>query len=137
MANVMDLLLKADKSKIKRATKEVKIQSLSDAFGEDVVFTIQSIGIEKYTEIQEQGVTVGEDGPEDIDYNKLQMLTLLEGIKEPNLKSKELMDYYGAHTPIELLQILFTGKPGEISNLYNHIQELCGFGNKAVEEVKN
>ena len=49
--NVMDLLLKSDTSKVKIPTKEVKIKSLSEAFGEDVIFTIQAIGIEKYNEV--------------------------------------------------------------------------------------
>lgn len=135
--NVMDLLLKSDTSKVKIPTKEVKIQSLSEAFGEDVIFTIQAIGIEKYNEIQEAGVTLDEDALSDIDYNKIQLLTVLEGVKEPNLKSKELMEHFKAHTPIELLQRMFSGKPGEIATLYNHINELCGFGKNAVEEIKN
>lgn len=136
-SNVMDLLLKADTSKLKKATREVKIQSLSDAFGEDVVFTIQALGIEKYNEIQEQGVILDEDDIGDIDYNKIQLLTVLEGVKEPNLKSKELMEHFKAHTPIELIQKMFAGRPGEVATLYNHINDLCGFGKKAIEEIKN
>ncbi|EJO5347139.1 phage portal protein [Clostridium botulinum] len=135
--NVMDLLLKADTSKLKRATKEVKIQSLSESFGQDVVFTLQAIPIEKYNEIQEQGVSIDEEELSNIDYNKIQMLTVLEGVKEPNLKSKELMEHFKAHTPIELLQRMFSGRPGEIATLYNNINDLCGFGRKAIEEIKN
>lgn len=137
-SNVMDLLLKADTTKLKRPTRQIKVQSLSDALGEEVIFTIQAIEIEKYNKIQEQGVTIDEyeDGPSDIDYNKIQMLTLLEGVVDPNLKSKELMEHFKAHSPSELLQRMFAGKPGEISTIYNHINDLCGFGKKAIEEIK-
>ena len=53
--NVMDLLLKSDTSKVKIPTKEVKIQSLSEAFGEDVIFTIQAIGIENIMKFKRLG----------------------------------------------------------------------------------
>ncbi|KNF10057.1 phage XkdN-like protein [Gottschalkia purinilytica] len=135
MSNVMDLLLKSDVDKIKIPTKKVKIQSLSDSFENDVIFTIQAIPVEVYNSIQESGLEMEDGEVNNVDINKIQILTVLEGVKEPNLKSKELMSHFKAHTPTELLQKMC--RPGEITSLYNIINDLCGFGKDAVSEIKN
>lgn len=138
MSNVMDILLKSDIDKIKLPIKQVKIKSLSEIFGEDIVFTIQAIQVKKYNEIQESGIKISEDGElGEIDSNKIQILTIIESVKEPNLKSKELMEHFKVHSPTELIEKLFAGKPGEVLKLYNSINELCGYGKGAVEEIKN
>ncbi|WP_034868573.1 phage tail assembly chaperone [Clostridium lundense] len=135
--NVVDLLLKSDISKIKRPTRKVKIKSLSDAFGEEIIFTLQAVPMSVYNSIQESCISLEDDEINNIDTNKIQLLTVLEGIKEPNLKSKELMEHFKAHTPNELLEIMFNDKPGEISALYKEINDLSGFGKGVVEAVKN
>ena len=65
----------------------------------------------------------------------MQIMTVLAGVKEPNLKNKELMEKFNAPTPKELLQKLLLS--GEITNLYNVISELSGYGPDSVAEVKN
>ncbi|WP_234123448.1 phage tail assembly chaperone [Clostridium hydrogenum] len=135
--NVMDLLLKADTSKIKKPTKKVKIQSLSESLGEEVIFTIEALSMSVYSSIQESSYSLVDNELSDIDINKIQVLTVIEGVKEPNLKDKQLLEHFKVHSPVELVEKMFSGKPGEITNLYNHINSLCGFDKKAVEEVKN
>ncbi|MBC2398007.1 phage tail assembly chaperone [Clostridium tetanomorphum] len=135
--NVVDLLLKSDISKIKRPTKKVRIKSLSDAFGEDVIFTLQAVPMSVYNSIQESAVSLTDDEINNIDTNKIQILTVLEGVKEPNFKSKELMEHFKAHTPSELLEMMFNDKPGEIAALYREINDLSGFSKGVVEEIKN
>ncbi|WP_125154305.1 phage tail assembly chaperone [Clostridium rectalis] len=135
--NAIDLLLKSDVSKIKRPTRKVKIKSLSEALGEDIIFTLQAVPMSIYNSIQESCVSLEDDEINNIDTNKIQLLTVLEGIKEPDLKSKELIEHFKTHTPIELLETMFNDKPGEIAALYKEINELSGFGKGVIEEIKN
>ncbi|MFL0248862.1 phage tail assembly chaperone [Clostridium neuense] len=135
--NVMDLLLKADTSKIKKPVKKVKIQSLSESLGEEVVFTIEALSMKEYSAIQESSYSLVNNELSDIDVNKIQILTVLEGVKEPNLKDKQLLEHFNAHSPVELIEKMFAGRPGEITNLYNHINSLCGFDKGTIEEIKN
>lgn len=130
--NTLDLLLKLDESKIKKPTKQVEIRRLSEALGEKVVFTCQAVTANKMAEIQEMVLDVK---TQQIDVQEMQIMTVLAGVKEPNLKNKELMEKFNAPTPKELLQKLLLS--GEITNLYNVISELSGYGPDSVAEVKN
>jgi hypothetical protein len=60
----------------------------------------------------------------------------LYGTQDPNLKDKQLLVLYEASTPGKQLNGTFL-LPGEVSQLFNAIQELSGFGADAVAEVKN
>jgi len=130
--NTLDLLLKLDESKIKKPTKQVEIKRLSEILGEKVVFTCQAVTANKMAEIQEMVLDVK---TQQIDVQEMQIMTVLAGVKEPNLKSKELMEKFNVPTPKELLQKLLLS--GEITNLYNVISELSGYGPDSVAEVKN
>lgn len=127
----LDLLLKLDQSKIKRPCKDVVIKRLTELSGEDVVFACQAIAADKMAEIQEMVIDVE---TQDFDVSEMQVLTVLAGVVDPDFKSKELLEKFGAPTPKELAQKLLL--PGEITNLYNVISELSGYGKDAVAEVK-
>jgi hypothetical protein len=73
---------------------------------------------------------------EDVDGRMLQVMCVLNGTQDPNLKDKQLLELYEAVTPEDLLNGTFL-LPGEVSQLFNAIQELSGFGAAAVAEVKN
>jgi hypothetical protein len=133
--NVLDLLLNADEGKIVKPKKEVKINRLSEVFGEPVVFTVQAISATKMEEIQESAVRVKSKDDIDIDMQDVQLMTVLEGVTDPPLKNKELRDKFKCATPKELINFLLL--PGEVSKIYSIISDLSGFGDKAVEEVKN
>ena len=65
-------------------------------------------------------------------------LLVVEGVVEPDLKSKDLQKHFKAATPKELAKILFPG--GELTDVANKITELSGFTqseSEIEEEVKN
>lgn len=132
--NVLDILMSADESKIKFPQKNVRIKRLSELMGEDVIFTVRAISAPKYESIQEKAIKIEDNNP-DLDVNEMQLFTVLEGVVSPNLKDGKLREKYNAPTPKELVNKLLL--PGEISRLYGEIADLSGFGDKAVEEVKN
>ncbi len=130
--NTLDLLLQLDESKLKKPCKEVNMKRLSELIGERVIFKIEALTPAKMEEIQEMAM---DETMENINVSELQIMTILEGVKEPNFKSKELMDKFGVYTPKDLIRKILL--PGEIITLYNIIGDLSGFDGGAVEEVKN
>jgi len=132
MNQTLDLLLQVDEAKLIKPRREVEIKRLSESVGQKVVFTCEAITPAKMAEIQEMVMDVRK---QEVDIPEMQLMTVLAGVKEPNLKSNELLDKFKAPTPKELLLRLLL--PGEIQSLYNIISELSGYGEKAVEEVKN
>lgn len=130
--STLDLLLKLDQSKLKRPTREVEVKRLSSLAGEKVVFICEALTADEMTGIQEMVLDIK---GQDVDVSEMQVLTVLAGVKEPSFKDKNLLDYYNVPTPKELLQKLLL--PGEIASLYNNISDLSGYGEDAVQEVKN
>ncbi|MBZ9637529.1 phage tail assembly chaperone [Clostridium sp. FP1] len=134
--STLDLLLKSDLTKIQRPTKEVELKRLSEILGDTVIFKCEALDAERFNEIQENALHINEKGEfENINTGEMQIFTILEGVKEPSLKSKDLLEKFGAVTPKELIKKLLL--PGEISNLYNIISELSGFNKDTVVEIKN
>lgn len=133
MSNVLDILLQGDEGKMKKPSKEVELTRLSGLFGSPVIFTCEALSTQKFAEIKE---TISIQGKNvDFDVMEMQVFTVLEGVKNPSLKSKELREKYNALTPKELINKLLL--PGEVAELYNVISELSGFGEDVVKEVKN
>lgn len=130
--SALDLLLKLDQTKLKRPTKEVEVKRLSSLTGEKVIFICEALTADEMAGIQEMVLDVKK---QDVDVSEMQILSLLAGVKEPNLKDQKLLSFYSVPTPKELIKKLLL--PGEIAALYNNISELSGFGDGAVEEVKN
>lgn len=130
--NTLDLLLQLDESKLKKPCKEVEMKRLSELTSERVIFKVEALTPEKMEEIQEMAM---DESMENINVSELQMMTVLEGVKDPNFKTKELMDKFGVYTPKDLIRKILL--PGEIITLYNIIGDLSGFDGSAVEEVKN
>lgn len=130
--NTLDLLLGMDETKLKKPVKDVEIKRLSELTGEKTVFKIEAISPSKMEEIQDISINMK---TKNINVGEMQILTVLEGIKNPNLKTKELMEKFQVYTPKDLIRKILL--PGEILTLYNMIGELSGFDGGAVEEVKN
>lgn len=137
--NIIDLLLAAEDSKFQRPSREVEIKRLSDVLGEKFVVKCEAISVDTYEEIQEQTMTIDDEGKPDVNFNDMQLFTVMEGVVDDEGKklffNKELQKKFGAPTPKELVRKLLLS--GEISKLYNTISDLSGFGKKSVEEVKN
>lgn len=118
-------------------TRQVEITRLSKAAGEPVIFTIRALTGKEMQDAQDAAMKLGKRGElEEMDSQMLQMLCVLYATKDPNLKDKELLAMYGAATPEELFDGRFL-LPGEISQLFSEIQDLSGFSEGAVAELKN
>lgn len=118
----LDLLLKGHLGSIKDIKKEIKIKRLSKDLGEDVIFQIKALSLDRLEEIRKNNTT---------DFHAH---VILEGVKEPNLKDKELNELYKAITPVELINALLL--PGEIEDIYLSISKLSGYGSKTIEDIK-
>lgn len=118
----LDLLLKANIEDMKIPSTEVNIKRLSNQLGTDVIFKLQAVNFDKLEEIKEAS---------DKDFN---IQVLIAGVKEPNLKSKDLQEKLGTLTPIDTAKKLLL--VGEISELYEKISELSGYGVNTIEEIK-
>lgn len=134
----LDLLLKMDKSKMQRPSRKIELNRLSELVGEPVIFTCQALTMDEFEEIQEISVSFSKKGElEDFSTNSVQIFTLLKGIMDPNLTDSKLLECYGAHTPKQLIEDSKLLLPGEVTQLYNVISDLSGFGEEAVKELKN
>lgn len=136
--NVLDLLLGSDIGDIKLPTKQVEIKRLSEVFGAPFVVTCKALTPDKYEEVQDMALEIS--GKEvDLDVNLLQLFVVLEGVCDatemPMFKNKDLLTKFKAQTPKELVRKILLS--GEIASLYGTISELSGFGDGAIEEVKN
>ena len=136
--STLAVLLGADRGKLRlMPTKQLEITRLSGIVGEPVIFTIRALTGEEFKEAQEAAYSLTKRGEvEDVDGRMLQVMCVLNGTQDPNLKDNQLLDLYEAATPDQLLNGSFL-LPGEVSQLFNAIQELSGFGEGAVSEVKN
>lgn len=130
--NTLDLLLQLDESKLKRPSKEVEMKRLSELTGQKVIFKVEALTPAKMEEIQEMSMDAS---MENINISELQIMTVVEGVKDPSFKSKDLMNKFSVYTPKDLIRKILL--PGEIITLYNIIGDLSGFDGGAIEEVKN
>jgi hypothetical protein len=135
--NTINILLKADADKLKKPTKTIEVNRLSKQLGGKIEFKLEAINANKYAEIQENSVDVDKSGNVKVDMQKMQTFTILDGVTEPSLKSKELMEHFEVLTPIDLINKLFL--PGEITTLFNEINKLNGFSDddEKVNTIKN
>ncbi|PGT89216.1 XkdN-like protein [Bacillus sp. AFS040349] len=122
-----NFLLNIDPKKFDLPTKQVKIKRL----GEDAVFTIKGLNNPRLEEIRE--MATNKEG--EINSAEVQVETILSGIVEPNLRNGEYLKHFGVATPYDLVDKLFL--PGERQYIYGTIQDLSGFADDAIEEIKN
>lgn len=119
MSTVMDLLL--DMEPTKTETKKMKVKRLSQLCKEDVTVTLAGLTYEKVLQIKQE--------PQD-----LGVAILLEGVTEPDLRNRALMEKYKAATPDELVKKLFL--PGEIEDIAREIEKLSGYRKEVLEEFQ-
>ena len=118
----LEQLLKLQPGKAQE--QQVELKRLSHQAGEPVVFTLQSLGFNRVAEIKEQNGTEME----------VNLQIVLAGVKDPDLRSPQLMERYAAPTPAEMLKAFLL--PGEIELLARNIQKLSGYLTGAVKEIK-
>lgn len=137
--NLVDILLNADTNAVlAEKTEEYEVERLSKILGEKFVLTLKAIPAKRYSEIQTTAINMN-GKRKSVDLYKMQMLTLNEGIKEPNLAEPNLLKKFGATTPFDIYEKLFLA--GEITNITNKISTLSGYSEEEkqqnIEEIKN
>lgn len=141
MESLMEKLMKLDRGKLLEIpTEKIKACHLSKVAGEEVEITVKALSGSRYTEIMSSATN--KSGSVDMSrvYDTHAMV-VVAGCVEPNLKDKELMEYYKAITPKDLAKILFPG--GELVRISEKIGALSGFGkedtNDGIEydDIKN
>lgn len=132
MMSLMERLMKLDRDKLLEIpTEKMKACHLSKMAGEDIEITVKALSGGRYTELVSSAT--GQNGS--IDMAKIydaHAMVVVAGCTEPNLKDKELMEYYKAVTPKDLAKILFPG--GELVRISEKIGALSGFGKEETEE---
>lgn len=136
--NVLEKLLRMDAKKItERPTRTYEVKRLSSIMGTPFIVTLQSIPAELYSDIQNESVEIKKGNVSGVNIQKLQFDTVIAGMKDPNLKDKQLLQHFDALTTVQLVNKLFI--PGEISDMASIVSELCGFTSQkdVDEETKN
>ena len=139
MSNVIDLLLNADLEQIERPSKEVEIKRLSNIFGEKFTVLCKALAYDKYSEIQENCITMTSKEP-NFDLQKLQIELVFNGVFNAQdgtrfFSNKDLHKKFKVPNGKEFIKKLLLS--GEISALADTITELTGFKGDLIEEVKN
>ena len=98
-------------------------QRLSELAGADVVFTLRGL---PYGRVEELKRSLSDD---------VSIHILLAGVAEPNLNDPALRTKFGGATPAETVKAMLL--PGEIEDLAQAVEKLCGYRHKTIEEVKN
>ena len=121
MDQLIDILL--TKELPKAETRQYKIKRLSRHYGKDIYVTLRQLTYSQVADIKRM------QGSENQSIH-----ILLNSIIEPDLRSKELLDWAGAETPAELIKKLFTA--GEIEDLVIKVERLSGYRAECIEEIK-
>lgn len=123
MSEMLDRLLRPEIGKVSEALPEKKyrMKRLSEALGADVVFTLRALPYGRIEEI----VNGGGDA---------KLLTVLEGVADPNLKDGALRDKFGGATPAETVKAMLLS--GEVYDLARAVERLTGYGTTTITEVK-
>ncbi|WP_370781978.1 phage tail assembly chaperone [Eubacterium ventriosum] len=118
--DVIDILLSNEP--LKAEEKEYKIKRLSKVYKADVIFKLKGLSYNRVADIKNMN-------NEDVSVH-----IVLAGVKEPNLKNKELLEKYNAVTPAELVKKMLL--PGEIEDISKAIEKLSGYRTNTIEEIK-
>ena len=136
--SLIDKLLQMDNKTIMEMPKrEVEVPRLTQVLGEPFKVVCQAIDGERYADIQKASIDLNKKGGvRNINLFDMQVLTVIDGVVEPNLKDSKLLNHFGCVTPKELVKKLFLA--GEIAELSNVVTELSGYDKteEDEEEVK-
>lgn len=146
MGQTLDMLLAIDPAKLKdRPTKRLYMPRFSELAGGDIYFTIRALTLDEIKAVREKATHVtfnkkSHEREEVYDSEDGALFIILEGVIDPDLRDKRLLERYEAATPKELLKKILLS--GEIDSLSSQIGQLSGFKSGAtdadmVEELKN
>lgn len=132
--SLLDKLIKVDKTTLPMEEKKVKSERLKKWLGTDtdVEITLRQIPARRLNDII--GITLDKNGRRDMSKNyDMNLMICVEGIVDPPVKERELMEHFGASTPKELCEKLFDTEANIIAQ---EISELSSLKEKE-EDVKN
>ena len=136
--SLIDKLLQMDNKTLTEMPKrEVEVPRLTQVLGEPFKVVCQAIDGERYADIQKASIDLNKKGGvRNINLFDMQVLTVIDGVVEPNLKDTKLLQHFNCVTPKELVKKLFLA--GEIAELSNVVTELSGYDKteEDEEEVK-
>ena len=132
--SLIDKLLQMDNKTITEMPKrEVEVLRLTQVLGEPFKVVCQAIDGERYADIQKASIDLNKKGGvRNINLFDMQVLTVIDGVVEPSLKDKKLLQHFDCVTPKELVKKLFLA--GEIAELSNVITELSGYDKTEEDE---
>lgn len=138
--SLLDKLLQTDAGKLtEQPHAKFEIERLSTMLKTKFELDLSAVEPKRYAEIQRMGIDIGKKGNvRDVNVYEMRIMTLLEGIKAPDLKDKELLKHLNVVTPKELVGKLFLS--GEIDDICKKIDELSGYekdDDEVDEEIKN
>lgn len=138
--SLIDKLLAADAGKLtEKPSKLYEVKRLSEKLNTKFELRLEALEPQRFSDIQRQSVNLSKKGAiKDFNTFDMQVLTLIDGIKEPSMKDEKLLKHFGAVTPKELVPKLFLA--GEIADIYNEINVLSGYeadDEETDEEIKN
>jgi hypothetical protein len=133
--SLTEKLLALDAQKYKeKQTATIEIKRLSEQIGEPFLVKVQEVGSERMQELQ--AMFFDKKGRVDMSQTRtVSALIALEGVIDPNLKDKTLLEHYEAATPKDLVNILFKGD--ELTNVSSKIANISGYNTEEGEEEKN
>mgnify|MGYP004505492453 CR=1 FL=1 len=133
--SVLKALLKMDKKDFAMPKKYVEMPRLSKLAKEKIVFELQGIKQERMDEINEMVTNINMKTKDyNLDLNELRLSVISEGVIEPSFRNEELQDHFGVKTSYDLIKTMLTA--GERDYIFNEIQQLSGYGENVVKEVK-
>ena len=132
--SLIDKLLQMDNKTIMEMPKrEVEVSRLTQVLGEPFKVVCQAIDGERYADIQKASIDLNKKGGvRNINLFDIQVLTVIDGVVEPSIKDKKLLQHFDCVTPKELVKKLFLA--GEIAELSNVITELSGYDKTEEDE---
>lgn len=129
--NRIEQLIKMDRGAVTAApSKEIEIKRLSKISGAPFLVTLRAISGERLNSIANM-IDNGEDSAN----FKRSCHMLLASMADPDLKDKELMEHFGAKTPLDALTEIFL--VGEIMQMAETVADLSGFNGSVETEIKN
>lgn len=111
----------------KKEQAQLEVKRLSELFGEPFVVTCTPISQKQLAYVAENA-----KNPQEEKVLFLQECCRVEGKK---FSDKAWLDWTGCMKGEDVVRTIF--RTGEISNIYNKISKLSGYGVDAVKEVKN
>lgn len=137
--NAIEALLKTDTAKLTELpTKVFELPRLSKVTGTKFNVTVSAIPGELMNDIMTGHVTYTKHGRvKDGNAYETGLDLVVNGLKEPNLRDKKLLEHLGVTTPNQAAEKLFL--PGELGKIASAVNDLCGVTSQAKvdETVKN